>query len=267
MSSIKERWMRLRNFQSRDFWAMVFARPLTILLLLPIADVRWITPNRITIVALLTKLAGIALLALVPAYAGGVWAAVLVNLGLVADNMDGTLARYRRCGTFFGSYLDKVSDAGTLILLFWAMGYRTYLSSGEPLDMVLPAMGIGGGMVAAYCRWVADRIETDIHLRKLASDGEMLQDWARRRLRPDAGQPPPERTLGDWIKWLGRAVLSILLFNEVDIFFWLALALVIRQPWLFTRVLCPFYALGMVVGPIAFALRIRRVERLDRADD
>jgi len=259
-AALKDRWIRLRNYQSRDFWAMVFARPLTILFLLPIADWKWVTPNRLTILSIMTKLGGIALLALDRSFSGGVWAVVLVNLGLVLDNMDGTLARYRRCGTFFGYYLDKVSDAATLVLLFWAMGYRAYLVSHEVWDLLLPAMGVGGAMVAAYSRWVADRVETDQKLETLAGNGG-LRRWARERVDHDRSVPVPDRGLAGWLRWLGWALFSILLFNEVDIFFWVGLALITEHHWVFTRVLCPIYALGMIVGPVNFALKLWSSER------
>ena len=57
---LKDRWMKLRNYQSDDFWAMLFARPMTILFLLPIVEKKWVTPNRITVLSILTKLAGCA---------------------------------------------------------------------------------------------------------------------------------------------------------------------------------------------------------------
>ena len=81
----KERWYRLRNYQSKDFWAMVFARPLTILMLLPVADLDWVTSNRITIFSVITKLFGTWMLIYCPSYSGGIIGGALTkarsNLG------------------------------------------------------------------------------------------------------------------------------------------------------------------------------------------
>jgi hypothetical protein len=258
---LKQRWMRLRNFQSKDFWAMIFARPLTILFLLPVADAAWVTPNRITVLAVLVKAAGISLIALDHSWAAGVWAAVLMNLGLVLDNMDGTLARYRQQGSFFGYILDKVSDAATLILMFWAIGYRAYCQTNDMLDLVLPAVGIGGAYVAAYSKWVADRTLSDIKIKKLVDDPVQLQSWARDRVRHDKTSLPPRRSAVDWLKWLSWAIFSILLINEVDFFLWAAVALISGQYWIFTRVLATILSLGIIVAPIIFVVQVYRAEK------
>jgi phosphatidylglycerophosphate synthase len=261
MGKLKDRWMRLRNFQSRDFWAMVFARPLSILLLLPVADCRWVTPNRLTVLSVLTKLAGIGLIALHPSYAAGIWAAVLVNLGLVFDNMDGTLARYHRSGTLLGYYFDKASDAVTMALLLPAMGYRAFLATQHPLDLFLPAMAACGGFVAGYAKWVADRVVTDIKLQQMRDDRDRLQQWVAAHLEHDRPAEVPRRSALGWLRWIGWALLSILFVNEVDIFLWIAIALLTTEYWIVTRLLSVLLALGILAGPVAYAVKIYLAQR------
>lgn len=240
---------------------MLFARPLTILFLLPLAEKKWVTPDRITLLAILTKGLGILLIANHPSYGAGLWAAALINLGLVLDNMDGTLARFRQCGTFFGFYFDKISDAITLLLLFWAVGYRAFLVTGNILDLIIPTMGIGGAMVAGYSKWVADRVVRDIELKHRLRDNQQLQQWVSTQTKHDQIIPPPKRTFGDWLRWFGWAFFSILLVNEVDLFFWISLALITGKYWIFTRIISSLLILGLIVGPVVFAVKIRRAER------
>lgn len=254
--SLKERWMRLRNFQSDDFWAMVFARPMTILLLLPIVELAWVTPNLITAASVLAKLAGLGCLVWLPDYWGGVGGALLVNLGLVLDNMDGTLARYRDTSSYLGYYLDKTVDIICLAGLFVAVALRVYWVTGDLLDLLLPLTGFAGASVAAYCKWVYTRVETDVQLIEHRRAGT-LEGFAASRAEQNPIVPPPQRSFGDWIRFVGKAFWSILYFNEVDIFCWVLLAFVIDQAWLFTQVMSGFYTLGLLIGPVHFYFKLR----------
>ena len=254
---VKERLARLRNYQSRDFWAMVFARPLTILLLLPVADVDQVTSNRITAASVLTKVVGIAVLIACPSYWGGFWAGALVNLGLVLDNMDGTLARYRGSSTFMGYYADKVSDIVTEAGMFFAIAWRQYMLGHDTIDLVLPLIGFFGVSISGYAKWVANRLVTDIELHQAIQAGS-VDAFARKRLDQNPSTPPPGRTAMQWLAWFVDAVKSLWKFNEVDIYFFLWLALVIDWMPLFTRVMSALYALGILVGPIAMAMELRK---------
>jgi phosphatidylglycerophosphate synthase len=253
--TFKEKWMKLRNYQSDDFWAMVFARPLTILFLLPIIDFKWVTPNRLTVLSVLSKLAGAYCLFFEHSYTGSIMAAVLLNLGLIIDNMDGTVARYRNCGTKFGFYFDKATDAVTLVLLFWGMGYRGLVNTGSLIDFIIPVLAVTGAFIASYSKWVSERVMMDMKISEKFHNGELLS-WAESMEKGFKWTPPPQRTVTDWIKWLGKAFFSILFFNEVDIFFWAGLALLTGQYWIFTRFNSGFILLGLFAGPILFGVKV-----------
>jgi len=259
-STWSERLHRLRNYQSRDFWAMVFARPLTILLLWPVADARWLTAALITWSSLGCKLVGMAVLLVFPGWWGGVGGGLLINLGLVLDNMDGTLCRYRGTSTFSGYYLDKAVDIIGMAGMFAAIALRAWWKEENVLDVFGPFLGFAGCSVAAYCKWIAHRVETDFDLVEHRNAGT-LAEYAARRVEQNPSTPPPSRTWRDWLAFLGRAISSILEFNEVDIYFFLLVALVAGREWIFTQVLCGFYALGLVVGPAVFYVKLRRRER------
>ena len=257
---LSERILRLRNYQSKDFWAMVFARPMTILMLAPVADLAWVTPNLITWLSVLSKAAGISALVAFPGYWGGIAGGLLVNLGLVLDNMDGTLARYRGTSSYLGYYLDKTVDIVCLAGLFGAIGLRAWWKSGEIFDLALPMAAFAGASIAGYCKWVSQRVETDLELRVRAKDGTLHQ-YAVKRSEQNPSQPPPERSFGAWMRFLAQAVKSIVYFNEVDIFFFLLLALILDREWIFTRWASGVYAAGAFIAPIYFYYQLRRTVR------
>jgi len=245
--SYKERFERLRNFQSRDFWAMIFARPLTILLLLPIIELKFITPDVVTVFSFLFKAAGCAALVFWPSYAGGAAAAVMINLGLVLDNKDGTIARYRKCGTMYGSFLDKACDAFAITLIFGSFGLRVFLAGGKALDIVVPLLGACGIYVTWYCDYVKNKLLNQLEMKRRLQNGTW-EELAAKTAAPDAGVKPPRRTVSQWIVWALKAVLSIVNINEVDIYFFLAVALVFDVPWLFV------YPVSIVYGAQALIL-------------
>lgn len=255
-ATLSERLYRLRNFQSKDFWAMVFARPMTILLLLPVADVMWVTPNLITWVSILVKFAGIATIGLCPTWLGGVVGGLLVNLGLVLDNMDGTLARYRGTSTYLGYYLDKAVDNLTLAAMFAAFAYRAWQQTGNPWELAICMFGLAGAQVAAYSKWVSQKVGLDADLAWHAKN-QSLAGYAASRTNQNPITPPPHRSFGQWLAFIGEAVFSILKFNEVDIFFFLLLALVLNELWIFSMVMCGAYALGMLIAPIKFYFELQ----------
>jgi len=191
-----------------------------------------------------------------PGHGGSVLGAVLLNLGLVLDNMDGTLARYRCNSTYMGYFLDKSLDAIGLACMFVAMSLRSWLAGLDTTDVVVPLIGYCGASVAAYSKWVAHSVEMDAELRKRLNDGT-LEDFARGRIDQNPSVLPPRRTPADWLRFVRDAFKSLLAFNEVDIFFFLLLAAVLDSEWIFTRVMCSFYALGLVVGPVHFFVALR----------
>lgn len=263
MSTLAKRLQGLRNFQSRDFWAMIFARPLTILFLLPIADKPWVTPDRITGAAFIVKLVGLGYLAFDMSFSGGLIGALLMNLGLILDNMDGTLARYRKGGSYYGYYIDKALDFFGTALLFCAIAWRGVRQGGslpEFLYWLMPTLGFAGAATGAYCKWVAEKVILEINLVKALRKGE-IEKYVRAKTTPSYGEAPPKRSALDWIKWLGFAFYSIILMNEVDMYFFLLLAMLLEWPAFFGVGVGGVFALGLIVGPALFFAKVRRAER------
>jgi len=109
--SFTERKSRLQaTFKAREeWWSRVFATPVAYIILLGIADWRFITPNRLTILSFI-----LALLSAILIVSGDtlmlVVAGLILQLSYIIDCMDGQLARYRNVASKVGSFLDKWSD-------------------------------------------------------------------------------------------------------------------------------------------------------------
>ena len=85
----------LRNKRYEDWWHIVFGGPLGVFIAALVADVRWITPNLVTVVGFIMRLAGAAMIVIREPWAD-LTAMGLLELSLVLDITDGSLARYRK---------------------------------------------------------------------------------------------------------------------------------------------------------------------------
>jgi phosphatidylglycerophosphate synthase len=268
---IRDRLRRIRNWQSSEFYARLVMRPLAILVMLVVADWRWLTPNLVTTLGNGAKLLGAALIA-IDHREHAVAAAVAIQVGLLLDHLDGTIARYRNCGTMFGAFYDKVSDAVTWLAITGAIGWAAYVDTGDarlPIAAVASAYSL---LALGYMKWivVAEQKKTDW------LDAMRMRDRTRRaRLAEAEAAPvshaPPSRTARQWAVWLGSSVLRAFKFEEVDLFFWIGLGLVLGELTLLCLLLVVSQVVQLVIMTVkraleARALDVRRV-RLADADD
>jgi phosphatidylglycerophosphate synthase len=251
----RERLRRIRNWQSQDWYPAVVLRPISILMMLVIADWKILTPNRLTTIANACKVA--ACLLLIPALEAKVagvlgWSAlastiaiiVLLHLGAIFDHLDGTVARYRGTFTIFGSFYDKASDIVTWTAMSMALGWRAYVHTGEPLYLLLIDGSAFALAIRGYLKWAAH------------GEAEKLR-WLRARADPAAAveratQPPristpPERTPAQWVRWYLRSWSRIIQFEEMDLFFWVGLGLVLDRLDLLAWMLFVTQTAGMAV--------------------
>ena len=250
-----ERLKRIRNWQSDDWYAALVMRPLCILVMLVIADWRAVTPNRLTSLANVCKL--LAAFLIVPGWpaevglgeaAGLVAAIVLLQLGLLFDHLDGTVARYRGVSTSLGSFYDKVSDMVLWFLVCLAVGWRACVQTGDPLPIVLTTSSAYALAVRGYMKWLAHAEGERLRWREAAADPERVV--AERNARP-APAEPPTRTAGEWARWLAKMSVQFYRFEEVDLFFWVGLGLALgRVEWL-----CWLLFISQIPGLISMIVR------------
>jgi phosphatidylglycerophosphate synthase len=259
----RERLQRIRNFQSEDWYPALIIRPLTIGIMLIVADWRVLTPNRVTTVANLCKLAG-AWLILDPSR--WILAVVLLQLGLLFDHLDGTLARYRRAFTKLGSYYDKVSDMITWGIIVIVVGWQAYRMYGDAMYIVFAAASVIALNLRGYMKWLT-HAETE-RVRWLEAKQDPAATIAK-HTAPIIIKPPPERTARDWAIWFAKKLAVVFIFEEMDLWFWLGLALLIDRLdlvlWLMMISQCAGAAAMVIVRAVYMARADRRIRELEAA--
>ncbi|HLL25664.1 MAG TPA: CDP-alcohol phosphatidyltransferase family protein [Kofleriaceae bacterium] len=226
----RERLQRIRNFQSEDFYPALFMRPLTILVMLVIADWKFLTPNRLTTIANVVKVAG-AWALLEHAW---MWSVVLLNLGILFDHLDGTVARYRRTFTKLGSFYDKASDMITWWPITLAIGWVVYRETHDAYYLVLVTSATTAMNVRAYMKWLM-QAESE-RLRWMQARVNPV-DAVAKRTAPIVVKPPPVRTRAEWVRWFISRASHIIWFEEMDLWLWLSIGILIGRLdlviWLF----------------------------------
>ncbi len=219
----RERLQRIRNFQSEDWYPAIVIRPLTILVMLVIADWKFLTPNRLTTLANIAKLGAVYLI-LDPAM--WVWAVVLLQLGILLDHLDGTMARYQKTFSKLGSFYDKVSDVITWWLIMFAVGWQAYRATGEAQYLILTAASAAALNVRSYMKWLAHAEHERI--RWLEARADPAAAVARRTI-PFVVPRPPMRTRREWWRWFLSRFTRVYQFEEMDLWFWVSLAMLLDR--------------------------------------
>lgn len=232
----RARWQRLgegsRAVRDPAFWGLVVARPIARLALYPVAELVWVTPNRITALSVVCCAAGAVMIAMQIALP---LAITLIFARSVLDSMDGQLARYRGCGSQLGSYVDKVSDQFCWAALYAALAVRAH--AADPTAWLLVPLLAGS--------WFA-----------LSSTALWLARSVTVATRSAAASSAP------WASNLWRIVL----FEEPDFYLWIALAVVTARYDLFVPLIAAGHAargLVLVITRIDCYRTGRRRRRFD----
>jgi phosphatidylglycerophosphate synthase len=244
----RDRLRRIRNWQSSEFYARLVMRPLSILIMLVVADWKWLTPNVVTTLANVAKLVG-AVLIVIDHHEHVIAAAILLQVGLLLDHLDGTIARYRGEGTTLGAFYDKVSDAVTWLAICGAIGWAAYRDHG---DVLLPIMALASAyalLVLGYMKWIVAAATA----------------VARRSPVVKPAQEPPTRTAKQWAVWFVSSLGRAFLFEEVDLFFWIGLGLVLNRLDLTVWLLAVSQLVQLVIMLVKRTLEARALDAAHRA--
>lgn len=209
--SFAERYKKTRARWNRDWWSIAFGGPVGNVLSALIAETRWITPNGITWVSFLCKVAAVPLILLrwdIPVI-------VMFQLHTVLDCMDGTIARYRKTSSVMGAFLDKVTDMIGLLAIMAAIGWRAAVDSGDAHVMLASVLIAGAILLRSYVFWVVAHFERE-HAVAKQTVGDLRKDYSSLTVR--------ER-LVLYVKWQWTVVE----FAEADMYFWLSLGLVLGE--------------------------------------
>ncbi|MBL0213593.1 MAG: CDP-alcohol phosphatidyltransferase family protein [Myxococcales bacterium] len=204
----RARLARIRNFQSTEFYSRLVMRPLSVLIMLVVADWKWLTPNRVTTAATAAKIVGVVYL-VVDHREHALAAVIWLQVGTLLDHLDGTLARYRGTGSAFGAFYDKVSDALTWLAISGAIGLAGYRDHGD-VWLPIAAMASAYALLAlGYMKWIVMA--------------------ASRRSPAMAPSGPPERTPAQWVRWFLSTLARAAMFEEIDLFFWIGIGVLAHR--------------------------------------
>lgn len=152
---MNEKLTRLWAAKAKDdeWWSSFVTAPLAIAANYLVVDIKWLTPNRITLFSFIT-----ALISALFIVAGGttnfITAAVLIHLSHVLDCMDGQMARYRKTTSLSGAFFDKLTDQVQVIFWFGAVGYAAYAQSQSMLPIFLAFTGVAFYALRGYVKYV-----------------------------------------------------------------------------------------------------------------
>jgi len=123
------------------FWNAYVCRPIAALVVSAIESTR-ITPNQITLSAVLVALVSVAMLLLWPGHLGLVAAVVVFELSYVLDCADGMLARWRGTASPVGHLLDFLMDELKAFCLLAAVAVRLFQEHGDTRFLLLGLFGL-----------------------------------------------------------------------------------------------------------------------------
>jgi phosphatidylglycerophosphate synthase len=208
----RERLRRLRSKRNEDWWSIVFGGPVGTFLVAFVADLAWITPNRITWLGFAVKLA-ICPLLLAGTGSADLAAAALLQLAVVLDSMDGSLARYRQRPSMLGAFLDKVTDAIGLLALTGTLGYRVFADTGDLAALFLAMLAGVSYVTRSYVYWVVAYFEKAHAVARPSAGPATRKDFG------DLG-------LGERLRYYLASTPRILYVGEADIYLWIGVGLI-----------------------------------------
>jgi phosphatidylglycerophosphate synthase len=241
-STYGQRLRLLRNKRYNQWYFNVIGGPLGALANAVIADISWITPNLLTVVGFVIRLAAVPLI--LDGAAGSHWlAAGALIASTILDCMDGGLARYRKRPSVTGAFLDKVTDLISWIAISAALGYRAWLDTGAMLP-VYAATFIGISYASrCYNWWIVSYFELEKG-QVVATRAEGLEDLSFKQR----------------LAYYARSTSLIVELGEGDVYLWLAIGLVTGH----LREVLPALAVGMALWYVyLFIKRVRRTLQLD----
>lgn len=215
-----------------EWWSSFVASPLAILLNWFVVDIRWITPNLITLISFLVAVLASALI-VAGTHPAFMAAALLINASLVLDCMDGQMAKYRGISSRFGSYFDKVTDQLKTFLWFGAMGYASFLQVANITPIFLAFTGVTFYSLRVYVKYVTIFIEVEHDITYLEKSSREAAAINSRRSKVGGIDQGFKQNL----RWFLAEQRKFFLFNEAVFIFILSAALVfnVMLPalWLF----------------------------------
>lgn len=222
MSDKFQRLWETKN-KNDEWWSSFVTSPLAIFINYVVVDFKWLTPNRITLLSLITAFVASGLIIL-GGTANFVAAAILINISHVFDCMDGQMAKYRGTSSRFGNFFDKVTDQIQIFTWFGAIAYAAYSQTQDVTGVFLAFTGVAFYSLRVYVKYITIFIEIDHdknYLEKSSREADAIHGKKQNQAGPGHG----------WranLRWLLSEQRKFLLFNEAVFVFMLSLALILN---------------------------------------
>jgi len=203
-----------------EWWSSFVTSPMAIGLNYLAVDIKWLTPNKITLISFIT-----AIIAAVFIIFGGnqnfIIAALLIHLSHVFDCMDGQMARYRKTTSVVGGYYDKLTDEIQVALWFGATAYAAFSQTQQVLPVFLAFIGVASYSFRGYVKYAGFHTQMSQNSHYLI---ELAQQESTAKKMDVAGLGFGLRAN---LRWFIAEQRKIVYVNEGVFIFMLSLALIL----------------------------------------
>ena len=215
-----------------EWWSSFVTSPLAIAVNYFVVDIKWLTPNLITLFSFLVAVAASAFI-IIGGTTNFIRAAVLIHVSHMLDCMDGQMARYRGTSSRVGGYFDKLTDQVQIIIWFGAVSYAAYLQTHDILPILLAFAGVSFYTLRGYVKYVTIYTE-------MSGDKEYLSKNIQEKLDKE-NEKKENAGLGYGVSaniiWFIKEQRKILSFDEGVFIFMLSAALIfnviVPMLWIF----------------------------------
>ena len=239
-----KRYQLLKSRKAKDWWTATFGDPVSWFILAAIADWKFITPNLLTFLTFSTKV--IASIFIAFGDKGiSIYGAILLQLGVLFDHMDGNLARYRGISTLKGGFMDRILDGTSVLVIFSALSWNVYQEGYAAYFLLMGPSTASFYLIICYIYW------------SYAFDEYKLLGQSK-KVHPGAENLENKKisTLNNIL----RGQTKIFKFNHIDYYFWISLSIFIdRVTWV-------MWLLFIVIGYrmiSRFKMRMKHLAKLD----
>ena len=239
-----KRYQLLKSRKAKDWWTATFGDPVSWIILAAVADWRFITPNFLTFLTFLTKLIASTWIAFGDKEIA-IYGAILLQLGVLFDHMDGNLARYRGISTLKGGFMDRILDGTSVLILFSALSWNVYQKGYSAYFLLMGPTAASFYLIICYIYWsyAFDEYKILGQSKKVHPGAEKLEDKDISTL-----------------KFILRGQTKIFKFNHIDYYFWISISIFIdRVTWI-------IWLLFIVIGCrmiSRFQMRMKHLAKLD----
>jgi len=128
-----------------------------------------LTPNQITWLSFIVYvIVGICFLS--REYIHLIIGAILIQLGLIIDNVDGIVAKVKNIGSSYGKWLDTTTDRIGQVFMVVCAGVGLFVSSGDILHLYV---GIAGSLIvisSTYARYIQLLVKPEGYVSKTGKE-------------------------------------------------------------------------------------------------